>query len=50
MVLESTTYPGTTEEIVAPRMLQNGLVLGEDVFFDALLAYRAAWAHRSVCV
>jgi UDP-N-acetyl-D-glucosamine dehydrogenase len=32
IVLESTTYPGTTEEVVAPRMLHNGLVLGEDVF------------------
>ena len=32
LVLESTTYPGTTEEIIAPRLLDNGLVVGRDVF------------------
>lgn len=32
IVLESTTYPGTTEEIILPRLVQNGLVVGEDVF------------------
>lgn len=30
--LESTTYPGTTEEIIAPRLIQHGLTIGEDVF------------------
>lgn len=30
--LESTTYPGTTEEIIAPRLIQKGLSIGEDVF------------------
>ncbi len=30
--LESTTYPGTTEEIVLPRLQQSGLTVGEDLF------------------
>ena len=30
VVLESTTYPGTTEEIILPRLLSTGLVVGED--------------------
>jgi UDP-N-acetyl-D-glucosamine dehydrogenase len=32
IVLESTTYPGTTDEILQPRLEQNGFRLGEDVF------------------
>ena len=32
VVLESTTYPGTTEEVIVPRLVGNGLVVGEDVF------------------
>ncbi|MBD9484629.1 UDP-N-acetyl-D-glucosamine 6-dehydrogenase [Pseudomonas sp. PDM14] len=30
--LESTTYPGTTEEELLPRVQEGGLVVGEDVF------------------
>ena len=30
MVLESTTYPGTTEEVVQPRIEAKGLVIGHD--------------------
>ncbi len=30
--LESTSYPGTTEEIILPPLAANGLVLDEDVF------------------
>jgi UDP-N-acetyl-D-glucosamine dehydrogenase len=30
--LESTTYPGTTEEEVNPRITAGGLVIGENVF------------------
>ena len=30
--LESTTYPGTTEEELLPRMESTGLTVGEDVF------------------
>jgi len=32
MVLESTTYPGTTEEVVQPRLESAGLVIGSDFF------------------
>ena len=32
VVLESTTYPGTTEEIIVPRLVNNGYRVGEDVF------------------
>lgn len=30
--LESTTYPGTTDEELKPRIEANGLVVGEDIF------------------
>lgn len=30
--LESTTYPGTTEEELLPRVEQNGLKVGKDIF------------------
>lgn len=32
VVLESTTYPGTTEEIVKPTLETNGLKTGETIF------------------
>lgn len=33
VVLESSTYPGTTREMVVPRLLSNNhLVVGEDIF------------------
>jgi UDP-N-acetyl-D-glucosamine dehydrogenase len=32
VILESTTYPGTTEEILLPRIQANGYVVGQDVF------------------
>jgi UDP-N-acetyl-D-glucosamine dehydrogenase len=32
IILESTTYPGTTEEILLPRFEQNSLRAGEDFF------------------
>ncbi len=32
VVLESTTYPGTTEEVVLPRLQEAGFVVGEEVF------------------
>ena len=32
IVLESTTYPGTTEEILLPRLQAAGFQVGEDVF------------------
>jgi UDP-N-acetyl-D-glucosamine dehydrogenase len=32
IILESTTYPGTTREVVLPILEQSGLVAGEDFF------------------
>lgn len=32
VVLESTTYPGTTEELMLPRLAESGLVVGQDFF------------------
>ena len=32
IILESTTYPGTTEEIVLPKLEENGLKVGEDLY------------------
>lgn len=32
IVLESTTYPGTTDELVANILTKNGLVIGEDFY------------------
>ncbi|MCK5922503.1 MAG: nucleotide sugar dehydrogenase, partial [Methylococcales bacterium] len=32
VILESTTYPGTTEEVILPRLRQNGAEVGQ-VFF-----------------
>jgi UDP-N-acetyl-D-glucosamine dehydrogenase len=31
VILESTTYPGTTEEVFAPLVLRKGLLVGADV-------------------
>ncbi|MEQ8765765.1 MAG: nucleotide sugar dehydrogenase [Planctomycetota bacterium] len=32
VVLESTTYPGTTSEIIQPRLEESGLKVGEDIW------------------
>ena len=32
VVLESTTYPGTTEELILPRLEESGLKVGKDFF------------------
>lgn len=32
VVLESTTYPGTTEELIKPKLEESGLKVGEDFF------------------
>ncbi len=32
IILESTTYPGTTEEVILPRLEGTGLKVGEDFF------------------
>ena len=33
IVLESTTYPGTTEEMLLPRLASNDMKVGEDFFY-----------------
>lgn len=32
IVLESTTYPGTTREVIVPMLLQNGFEIGVNIF------------------
>ena len=32
IVLESTTYPGTTREVLMPLLVERGLTIGKDVF------------------
>ena len=32
VILESTTYPGTTEELLRPTLESSGLIVGEDFF------------------
>jgi UDP-N-acetyl-D-glucosamine dehydrogenase len=32
IVLESTTYPGTTDELILPRLSRTGLAVGDDFF------------------
>lgn len=32
LVLESTTYPGTTEELIAARVAERGFMVGRDIF------------------
>ena len=32
IVLESTTYPGTTEEVVLPKLAAGGLCVGHDFY------------------
>ncbi len=32
VVLESTTYPGTTEELIKPKLEETGLVVGKDFY------------------
>ncbi|MGN7479718.1 nucleotide sugar dehydrogenase [Solibacillus silvestris] len=32
VVLESTTYPGTTEELIKPILEEKGFIVGEDIF------------------
>ena len=32
VVLESTTYPGTTEELIQPRIESRGFVVGRDIY------------------
>jgi UDP-N-acetyl-D-glucosamine dehydrogenase len=46
VVLESTTYPGTTEELMLPRLEQKGMKVGKD-FFLAFSPEREDPGNRS---
>jgi hypothetical protein len=39
VVLESTTYPGTTDEVLLPRLSASGLTVGEDFYLAFSLAF-----------
>ena len=45
VVLESTTYPGTTDEVLLPILVESGLLVGED-FFLAFSPEREDPANR----
>ena len=51
VVLESTTYPGTTEEIILPRIMENGLQVGKDFFLafspERVDPANAVWQTRN---
>ncbi|MBD3336955.1 MAG: nucleotide sugar dehydrogenase [Candidatus Eisenbacteria bacterium] len=52
IILESTTYPGTTEELILPRLEETGLKVGQD-FFLAFSPERvdpgnAQWTTRNI--
>ena len=46
IILQSTTYPGTTEEFVLPRLSESGLEVGQD-FFLAFSPERIDPGHTS---
>ena len=46
IILQSTTYPGTTEEFVLPRLSKSGLEVGQD-FFLAFSPERIDPGHTS---
>ena len=46
IILESTTYPGTTDELVLPMLERGGLKAGKD-FFLAFSPERVDPANRS---
>ena len=50
VVLESTTYPGTTRELAQPALEKRGLVIGRDVFLafspERVDPGNAVWAIR----
>jgi UDP-N-acetyl-D-glucosamine dehydrogenase len=46
VVLESTTYPGTTDEVVLPILAESGLLVGQD-FFLAFSPEREDPANKS---
>jgi UDP-N-acetyl-D-glucosamine dehydrogenase len=49
IVLESTTYPGTTDELVLPHLCETGLTVGED-FFIAFSPERTDPGNKHYCL
>lgn len=51
VILQSTTYPGTTEEVVLPILEQNGLVAGKDFYLafspERIDPGNAQWSARN---
>src|SRR3954447_12068552 len=51
VVLQSTTYPGTTEDVVAPALETSGLRVGEEIFVgyapDRIVTGDAVWNLRN---
>jgi UDP-N-acetyl-D-glucosamine dehydrogenase len=52
VVLESTTYPGTTQEVLLPRFEARGLTVGEDFFLafspERIDPGNAQWTLRDI--
>jgi len=51
VILESTTYPGTTREVVLPELEHSGLTVGEDLFLafspERVDPGRADWTTKN---
>ena len=51
VILESTTYPGTTREVVLPELENSGLTVGEDLFLafspERVDPGRADWTTKN---
>ena len=51
VILESTTYPGTTREVVLPELEHSGLTVGEDLFLafspERLDTGRTDWTTKN---
>ena len=50
IVLESTTYPGTTDEVLLPMFEEKGLKLDEDFLDRLFLARRPAKSHHLISI
>src|SRR3970282_685696 len=51
VILESTTYPGTTQELLLPELEKSGLKVGQDLFLafspERLDPSRTDWTTRN---
>ena len=46
LVLESTTYPGTTEEEIVPIIEKQGFNIGSELFYWIFTGERRSWQSR----